>query len=451
MQEQSSNEQSQSAKENLDPVYISEQQFNRAKQYIHGLKQGLIDFLKQPKRIYHVNFPVELDDGSVKSFQAYRVVHNRVFGPGKGGIRYHPEVTQDEVVALAKLMTWKCALVNIPFGGAKGGVVCNPKELSDGELRRITRRFTAEVSDVIGPHIDIPAPDLYSDEQTMAWIFDTYDMLHPGHNNRPVVTGKPIEMGGSYGRREATGLGVLFATERFLSKALIPEKQEVAGCRVAIQGFGAVGAIAADAFFRKGAKIVAVSDSRGGIYCADGLDPSAVEAFKKQNGTVVGMAETLTITNEEILETDCDILIPAAMGNQIRADNAHCVKAKLVVEAANNPTTPQADALLAARGIFVLPDILANAGGVTVSFYEWVQNHAHEHWPLEEVIDKLQRRIHDTVDHVFSRWQSYVVGENGMADPNSPIPHELPDFRTVSLIIAIERVAKATLMRGIWP
>ena len=250
--------------ENLNPVYISEQQFDRAAYYVKGLKRGLIDFLKQPKRSIIVNFPIELDDGSVKSFKGFRVIHNRVFGPSKGGIRYHPDLTIEEVISLAKLMTWKCALVNIPFGGAKGGVVCQPKELSDNELRRITRRFTTEMHDVFGPYTDIPAPDLYTNEQTMAWIFDTYDVLHPGYNNRHVVTGKPIEMGGSYGRHEATGLGCMFATERFLSRALIPEHQEISGTRVAIQGFGDVGSVAADAFHRNGACIVAVSDSKGG-------------------------------------------------------------------------------------------------------------------------------------------------------------------------------------------
>ena len=221
------------AGENLDPIAISEQQFDQASRYIHGLKRGLIDFLKQPKRINIVNFPIELDDGSVQSFQGFRVVHNRVFGPGKGGIRYHPDVTIEEVISLAKLMTWKCALVNIPFGGAKGAVACKPKELSEKELRRITRRFTSEMFDVFGPHTDIPAPDLYTSEQTMAWIFDTYDILHPGYNNRPVVTGKPIAMGGSYGRYEATGQGCVLAAQRFLSKALLPEQQDLAGGRLA--------------------------------------------------------------------------------------------------------------------------------------------------------------------------------------------------------------------------
>jgi len=433
-----------SDEENLDPIAISEEQFNRAAIYVKGLKRGLIEFLKKPKRVNIVNFPVEMDDDSVQSFQGFRVQHNRVFGPGKGGIRYHPEVTMQEVISLAKLMTWKCALVNVPFGGAKGGMVCDTKNLSDRELRRITRRYTSELYDEIGPHQDIPAPDLYTNEQTMAWIFDTYDVLHPGYNNRPVVTGKPIEMGGSYGRYEATGNGCLFATERFLSKALIPDHQDVTGTRVAIQGFGDVGAVAAKAFHRQGAKIIAVSDSKGGIFSAVGLDPIEVERFKVRQNTVVGMADTMTITNEELLELECDILLPAALGNQIHAGNAANVKARLVVEGANNPTTPRADRILQERGIYVLPDILVNAGGVTVSYYEWVQNQINEQWDYDTTTEKMRAMLHAALDSVFSRWQAFMVGEESMQD-------HMPDFRTIALAIAIERVAQATLMRGIWP
>ncbi|MCI0508222.1 MAG: Glu/Leu/Phe/Val dehydrogenase [Gammaproteobacteria bacterium] len=439
--------------ENLDPVYISELQFDRAARYIVDLKKGLIDFLKKPKRTTIVNFPVELDDGSVKSFEGFRVIHNRVFGPGKGGIRYHPEVTREEVVSLAKLMTWKCALVNIPFGGAKGGVVCDPKALSEGELRRITRRFTSELFDVIGPHKDIPAPDLYTSEQTMAWIFDTYDILHPGYNNRPVVTGKPIEMGGSYGRIDATGNGCVYATERFLSKALIPDRLEIAGARIVIQGFGDVGSVAARAFYRRGARVIAVSDSQGGIYRDEGLDPDEVERYKAEHRTVVGMPGTLSLTNAELLELECDIMMPAAVGNQIHGGNANNIKARLIVEAANNPTTPKADDILYQKGIYVLPDILVNAGGVTVSYYEWVQNQANEQWDLEEITEKLKNKMYHAVDDVFSRWQSFVVGEEPAATENATAkqrPHP-PDFRTIAMIIAIERVTKATLIRGIWP
>jgi glutamate dehydrogenase/leucine dehydrogenase len=439
--------------EDLDPVRISEQQFERALCHIRGIKRGLIDFLRKPKRVTVVNFPVELDDGSVESFQGYRVVHNRVFGPGKGGIRFHPDLTMDEVTFLAKLMTWKCALVNLPFGGAKGGVACDTKILSEKELRRITRRFTSELYDVIGPHKDIPAPDLYTSEQTMAWVFDTYDVLHPGYNNRPVVTGKPVEMGGSYGRGEATGTGCMYAAKRFLSRGLIPERQELAGASVVIQGYGEVGSVAAHAFSREGARIIGVSDSQGGIYSEQGLDPAAVDVFKAEHGTVVGMADTLTITNAELLELECDILLPAAMANQIHAGNAGNIRARLVVEGANGPTTPLADTVLVERGIPVLPDILANAGGVTVSYYEWLQNQANEQWDYEQVMDRLRARMYKAVDVVFDRWQSFVVGEEEMLS-EAELPkggREVPDFRTVALIIAIERVTRATLMRGIWP
>jgi len=336
--------------ETFDPVVISEQQFDKAAAYITDLKMGLIDYLKQPNRIHIINFPIELDDCSVETIQCFRVIHNRVFGPGKGGIRYHPDVTMEEVTSLAKLMTWKSALVNIPFGGAKGGVVCNAKNLSSDELRRITRRFTVELFNVIGPHTDIPAPDMYTNEQTMAWVYDTYKALNPGKNNRPVVTGKPINLGGSLGRFEATGKGCMFATQRFLSKNLIPIHLKIAGARVAIQGFGNVGAVAADEFCQQGAIIVAVSDSSGGIYSKEGLDPEKVAAFKKENGSVVGMPNTLTLSNEELLEIDCDILIPAATAFQINSDNAANIKAKLIVEAANNPTTPVADEILLQLG-----------------------------------------------------------------------------------------------------
>lgn len=437
--------------ESFDPAVISAQQFDKAAACIQGLKTGLIDFLKRPMRISIINFPVELDDDSVQSFKAIRVLHNRVFGPGKGGIRFHPDVTVEEVALLASLMTWKCALANIPFGGAKGGVICDTKQLSKRELRRITRRFTSEFFDIIGPQTDIPAPDLYTDEQTMAWIYDTYDMLNRGSNNRPVVTGKPVSLGGSYGRREATGQGCVYATERFLSRALIPDRQDIAGARVAIQGFGNVGSVAAQAFVRMGARIVAVSDSKGGVYSETGLQPDEIKAFKAAQGTVVGMPETLTITNEELLEVDCDILVPSAISSQIHSGNAASIKAGLIVEAANNPTTPAADEILQQRGIHVLPDIIANAGGVTVSYYEWVQNQANEQWDRTLIDEKLKKKMCQTVDVVFNRWQSFVIGEEDSAKALQAASPGKPDFRTIALVVAIERVANATLMRGIWP
>ncbi|MCK5872161.1 MAG: Glu/Leu/Phe/Val dehydrogenase [Methylococcales bacterium] len=432
--------------ETFDPVAISEQQFNKAAAYITGLKAGLINYLKYPNQTYMIHFPVEMDDGRIETIQCFRVIHNRIFGPSKGGIRYHLDVNQAEVTSLAKLMTWKCALLNIPFGGAKGGVVCNTKVLSQNELQRITRRFTYELSKVIAPQSDIPAPDMYTNEQTMAWIYDTYNGLNPGHNNYPVVTGKPIGLGGSLGRREATGMGCLFATQQFLSKALIPSVLELKNTRVAIQGFGNVGAVAANAFYKQGAKIVALSDSSGGIYSEQGLNPDEVMAFKKENGTVVGVPNTKTLTNEALLEVDCDILIPAATAFQIHHANAKHIKAKLIVEAANNPTTPMADAILQRRGIYVLPDILANAGGVTVSYFEWVQNQANEQWTLETVNKKLQNKMAEAVDLVLDDWKNHSFSSN-----DTLINASKPDFRTIALVIAIKRVAEATLLRGIWP
>ncbi len=437
----------------LSPIEISEHQFNKAVCYVDKLKTGLIDFLKQAKRVTVVNFPVELDDGSVVSFRGYRVVHNRVFGPAKGGIRYHPDITLDEVESLAKLMTWKCALLNLPFGGAKGGLVCNPKIMSESELRRVTRRFTSEFANDIGPYTDIPAPDMYTNEQTMAWIFDTYDTLHSGRNNRPVVTGKPLEMGGAIGRREATGNGVYYATERFLSKALIPEVQTVAGARIVIQGFGNVGAVCADKFARNGAKIIAVSDSRGGVYDEEGIDLDALHEHKKQTGSVVGFHGAVAVSNEEILELDCEILIPAALSQQIHAGNAAHIKAKLVVEAANAPVTPEADDILSQQDIYLLPDIIANAGGVVVSYFEWVQNQANQQWDADEIETKLVKRMHNAIDVLFSRWQGFVVGESEPTEQEKQVldQGQKPGFRSIALSIAIDRVARATLLRGIWP
>jgi len=435
-----------------DPVRENLEQFHRAAQYISGLKTGLIDFFNVPKRAVIFRFPVEMDDASVQTFAGYRVLHSHVLGPGKGGIRYHPEVTMEETAALAALMTWKCALIDVPFGGAKGGVVCDTKSLSEGELRRITRRFATELAPVIGPFTDIPAPDLYTNGQTMAWLYDTYDILHAGRNNRPVVTGKPVDLGGSLGRYEATGLGAAFATERFLNSELIPGLSGFNGARVVVQGFGQVGAVAAQAFHAAGAVIVAVSDSKGGIFCEQGIDLAEAKAFKQQQGTVVGLPDSMTVTNEELLEIECDILIPAAAGDAIRADNAGRIKAKLVVEAANRPITPMADDILAANGIHVLPDILANAGGVTVSYFEWVQNHANEQWDLDVVNGKLKRKMQTAVDTVLARYRKLSDTSSAESASGTAGASGLPvDLRTAALVVAIERVANAALERGIWP
>ncbi len=432
--------------ENLDPRVISQQQFQRAISHLKNMKAGLIDFLNSPKRTVSVCFPIEMSDGSVSSFHGYRVLHNSAMGPGKGGIRFHPELTQQEVTALASLMTWKCALLNVPFGGAKGGVICDSKALSENELRRITRRFITELSQNIGPHTDIPAPDMYTNEQTMAWIYDTYDVLYPGHNNRSVVTGKPIDLGGSLGRREATGRGCMNATEQFLSHGLIDGLKNLKGARVVVQGLGNVGGVAARLFAKQGARIIAVSDSQGGIHHEEGIDMDAALAFKKQHGTIVGLPETLTLTNEDLLQLDCDILIPAAMSNQICAHNAHKINARLVVEAANAPTTPMADDILYARGIPVLPDILSNAGGVVVSYFEWVQNNQNESWELDIIEHKLKRKMVYAVDTVVKRWKQLEQ------ECQQACGKELrSDLRTTAHMIAIERVARVTLERGIWP
>ena len=443
--------------EELEPLEIARQQFNRARSHLAGFKRGLIEFFEVPKRSIAVCFPVEMEDGSVRTFHGYRVLHNRVMGPGKGGIRYHPEVTAEEVAALAALMTWKCAIVKIPFGGAKGGVVCNPKDLTDVELRRITRRFVHELGDNIGPHTDVPAPDLYTNEQTMAWIFDTYEALHPGANCRPVVTGKPIDLGGSAGRREATGLGAFFVMERFLELGIMPNLPGIDGATVAIQGYGQVAIAAARAFQDAGAIIIALGDSQGGIHDQNGLDLGAAADYKREHGTVVGLPETKTITNEDLLGLECDILIPAALGNQVRQDNASKIRAKLLLEAANAPTTPAADDILSARGIFVLPDILANAGGVTVSYFEWVQNIQNQEWDLDYVNRRLKRRMRRAVDDVVECWRGLdsTVGLDPILDVEKETPapstQDIVNLRTAALVIAVRRVARATLERGIWP
>jgi len=439
------------AGENLDPVFIGQAQFHRAATYISGLKTGLIDFFNVPKRAVTFRFPVEMDDGSVQTFEGYRVLHSRVLGPGKGGIRYHPGVTLDETAALAALMTWKCALIDVPFGGAKGGVVCDTKRLSESEMRRITRRFATELAPVIGPFTDIPAPDLYTNGQTMAWIYDTYDILYAGRNNRPVVTGKPVDLGGSLGRYEATGLGVAFATERFLASGLIEGLSGFNGARVVVQGFGQVGAVAAQAFRDAGAQVVAISDSKGGIVCEAGIDLAAAKAFKQEQGSVVGLPDSMTVTNEELLEIECDILIPAAAGDAIRADNAGRINTRLVVEAANRPVTPMADDILSTRGIHVLPDILANAGGVTVSYFEWVQNHANEQWELDAVNGKLKRKMQAAVDTVLARYRKLIAAQAGGPAAGAEQAALPVDLRTAAMVVAIERVSTAALERGIWP
>jgi glutamate dehydrogenase (NAD(P)+) len=429
--------------ENLDLFANAKGQFERALTWIDDIKAGIIEYLINPKRTMHVRFPIHMDDGSIRTFHGFRVLHNRVRGPGKGGIRYHPNVTEAEVTALAAFMTWKTAVVDIPFGGGKGGVVCNPKELSRDELRRITRRFVAELGDTIGPHTDIPAPDVYTDQQTMAWIYDTFDLMHPGENNLAVVTGKPLELGGSVGRDEATAKGSLYATEQLLKRGVVPGMPDLEGVRVAVQGYGNAGAIAARLFHEAGAKIVAVSDSRGGISNNGGLAPEEVLAHKDETGSVVGFPGSTKISNEELLAYDCDILIPAALECQIRSDNAENVRAKLIVEDANGPVTLLADEILEKKKVVVLPDIVANAGGVVVSYFEWVQNLENQQWDLEKVERKLRKKMNRAVDETVDRWTTMkedpTRGNTGST------------LRDAALVNAIKRIATVVLQRDIWP
>jgi glutamate dehydrogenase (NAD(P)+) len=433
--------------ESLDLFVNATQQFERALTWVDGIKEGIINFLINPKRTIHVRFPVNMDDGSIKTFHGFRVLHSDVRGPGKGGVRYHPNVTEAEVMALAAFMTWKTAVVDIPYGGGKGGVVCDPKKLSRRELRHITRRFVAELGDNIGPYTDIPAPDVYTDAQTMAWIYDTYDRMHPGGNNLAVVTGKPIEIGGSLGRDEATARGSWYATDQLLRRGVVPGMHTLEGARVAVQGYGNAGSIAARLFHDAGAVIVAVSDSRGGIANDDGLDPREVLAFKDETGSVVGFAGSRKISNDDVLACDCDVLIPAALECQITTANAANVKAKLIVEAANGPLTAVADEILRQKGVVVLPDILANAGGVVVSYFEWVQNLKNQQWSLDKVetllIEKMCRAVDETVDRFDDLQKRHAAGFNkGLPEPT---------LRDAALVSAIKRIATVVLQRDIWP
>ncbi|HEX7183888.1 MAG TPA: Glu/Leu/Phe/Val dehydrogenase [Thermoanaerobaculia bacterium] len=427
--------------EDLNPFRIAQRQFDHAARFVPDLKDGLIDFLKNPTRVITVCFPVEMEDGSVRAFTGYRVLHSSVRGPGKGGIRYHPDVTEDEVRALASWMTWKCAVVDVPFGGAKGGIICDPKRLSEMELRKMTRRFIAELGDNLGPHTDVPAPDVNTNAGTMAWIYDTYHMMHPGMNNLPVVTGKPLGLGGSLGRREATAQGALFITRQALVRGLVPGLKSINGASVVIQGFGNAGGIAAELFTAAGARVIGASDSQGGVYRQSGIDPAALIRHKEKTGSVVGCDGTGRIGSDEVLALPCDILIPAALETQIRGDNAETVRARLIVEAANGPTTPEADRILLARGIPVIPDILANSGGVTVSYFEWVQNIENEQWALDEVNAKLRARMERATDAVIDHCKR-LRKEHSTKEI---------DLRTAAHALAIHRVAEVALARGIWP
>ena len=407
---------------------VAQSQFDHAADKL-DLDDGMRRVLRVPQRELTVNFPVTMDDGSVRVFTGHRVQHNVSRGPGKGGIRYHQDVSLDEVRALSMWMTWKCACVNIPYGGAKGGVVVDPKQLSMREVEGLTRRFTTEISPLIGPERDIPAPDVNTNAQTMAWIMDTYSMHH-GFTIPGVVTGKPIAVGGSLGRNEATARGAVFTLPQWAAAKNPP----LHGARVAIQGYGNAGSIAATLLREQGATIVAVSDSSGGIHNPNGLEPSKVGTWKQEHGTVVGFPGADEVSNQELLEVDCDILVPAALENQITRHNAPRIKAKVVAEAANGPTTPEADAILYDRGVFLIPDILCNAGGVTVSYFEWVQDMQSFFWTEERINESLK----EIMDRAFEA--VYAMSER----------HEV-DMRTAAYMVAVARVAEATTLRGLYP
>ncbi|HEU4402887.1 MAG TPA: Glu/Leu/Phe/Val dehydrogenase [Candidatus Polarisedimenticolia bacterium] len=415
-------------KEVLNPFEIAQAQFHTAAEHLK-LDPWLREVLKRPKRQLVVSIPTKMDDGSIRVFEGYRVQHNLARGPAKGGIRYHPDVTLDEVKALASWMTWKCATVNIPFGGGKGGVVCNPKQMSLRELENMTRRYASEISIIIGPERDIPAPDVYTNAQTMAWIMDTYSMTK-GSTQLGVVTGKPLQIGGSQGRNEATARGVQFVTR----EACREKKIVLKGARVAVQGFGNAGSIAARLLSEDGAKIIAVSDSSGGILSGNGLDIKAVLAHKEKTGTLRGFPGADGISNERLLELECDVLVPAALENQITLENAGRVRAKIVAEAANGPTTPGADEVLHKNGVFLIPDILANAGGVTVSYFEWVQSLQSFFWEEGQVNQHLEKVMTRAFAEVLAIARKYNV-----------------HMRTAAYILAVGRVAEATRIRGIYP
>jgi glutamate dehydrogenase (NAD(P)+) len=407
---------------------VAQQQFDLAAERLH-LDPGMRKVLREPRRELTVHFPVKMDDGSVKVYTGFRVQHNLGRGPAKGGIRFHQDVSIDEVKALAMWMTWKCAVVGIPYGGGKGGVIVDPKQLSQKELEALSRRFFTEIEVLVGPERDIPAPDVNTTPQIMAWFMDTYSM-HQGYTVPGVVTGKPISLGGSEGRNEATARGTVYCIVEAARHLGI----ELNKAKVSVQGFGNAGSIAAQLIVAEGSTVVAVSDSTGGIHNPNGLDISRVVNWKKEHGTVQGFPGAKDITNAEVLEVECDILIPAALENQITGRNAGNVKARLIAEAANGPTTPEADEIFWKAGKFMIPDILCNAGGVTVSYFEWVQDLNRDHWSETIVNAKLKEIMVKAFQETLAiarREQCYM--------------------RTAAYLLAVQRVADATQLRGLYP
>jgi glutamate dehydrogenase/leucine dehydrogenase len=419
---------SEKVKPGKNPYEAAMQNFDLAANMLE-LDPDVRAIIKYPERILHVSLPVRLDDGHVQRFEGYRVQHSTARGPAKGGIRYHPNVTLDEVKALATWMTWKCAVVNIPFGGGKGGVTCSPKDMSIGELERMTRRYAASILPLIGPEQDIPAPDVYTNSQTMAWIMDTYSMTK-GYPIPGVVTGKPLPLGGSLGRNEATGRGVYYTTLSAAEHLKIPVK----GAKVVVQGFGNAGSIAAQLLDSAQAHVIAVSDSRGCIYNGNGLDVPKLITYKEKTGQVLGFPGAEEIRPNELLALECEILVPAALENAIDADNARTVKAKIVGEAANGPVTPEGDTILEDKGIFLIPDILCNAGGVTVSYFEWVQDEQHLFWEAADVYNRLERVMKTSFAEVLKIRLERKVS-----------------MRVAANMLGIGRVAEAVKLRGLYP
>jgi len=403
------------------------QEFDGAARLL-GLDPGIWKILTHPKRQITVSCPIQMDNGEIEVFTGYRVQYNITLGPAKGGIRYHPDVSLDEVTALAAWMTWKCAVAHVPFGGGKGGVICDPTRMSRRELEALTRRYVAEIIDAIGPQKDVPAPDVNTNDQVMAWVMDTYSM-HVGHTETAVVTGKPVEMGGSLGRREATGRGVMIVTRESAKHLGI----DIKSARIALQGFGNVGSVSADLLSKLGAKIVAVTDWKGGVHNSNGLDITAMLDYAKQHKTIDNFPGGEPIDNEQLFALDLEVLVPAATENQITMENAPLIKARIVAEGANGPTTPDAHKHLHERGVFVIPDILANAGGVTTSYFEWVQDRHGYFWEEEEVNKRLEAKMCEAFEDVLKTSVKYKT-----------------DMRTAAYIVAINRVATVTKMRGMY-
>jgi len=418
----------QSQNQSISPWEMVLSQIDKAEKYIR-CDPDTIEKLRHAERALIVAVPIRRDDGNIKVFKGFRVQHSTVRGPAKGGIRFHPEVDLEDVTALAAWMTWKCAVMNIPFGGAKGGIQCNPKEMSIGELERLTRRYTAEIINFIGPDKDIPAPDVNTNEQIMAWIMDTYSM-QVGHTVPGVVTGKPLAVGGSEGRSEATGLGVVFTVVEAAKKL----GMDLEGRTAAVQGLGNVGAAAAKHLQRKGVAITAVSTSKGGIYSSKGLNLAQVLEYYRSNGNLNGFPGCDSISNDELLSIPCDILVPSALGNAINRDNAVSVKARIIAEGANGPVTPEADDILNDKGVFIIPDILANAGGVTVSYFEWVQDLQNYFWNESEINSRLQQLMETAFGKVMN-----IAEQMGI------------DNRTAAQVLGIGRVSEAVRLRGLYP